>query len=47
VLKAQGKEPGPWVVEMDKADSRSANAISRLSVHDEIITVLRGSDLHD
>ena len=47
VLKAQGTEPGPWVVEMDKADSRSANAISRLSVHDEIITVLRGSDLHD
>ena len=47
VLKAQGTEPGPWVVEMDKADSRSANAISRLSVHDEIITVLRGRDLHD
>lgn len=47
VLKAQGAEPGQWVVEIDKADSRSTNAISRLSVHDEIITVLRGRDLHD
>ena len=47
VLKAQGTEPARWVVEIDKADSRSTNAISRLSVHDEIITVLRDRDLHD
>jgi uncharacterized lipoprotein YajG len=47
VLMAQGMEPVRWVVEIDKADSRSTNAISRLSVHDEIITVLRDRDLHD
>ncbi len=46
-LKTRGTEPGPWVVEVEEADSESTNAISRLPVHDEIITVLRGRDLHD
>ena len=36
-----------WVVEIERADSESANAISRLPVHDEIITILRDRELHD
>ena len=36
-----------WIVELEEADSESANAISRLPVHDEIITTLREDDLHE
>jgi hypothetical protein len=36
-----------WVVEVEDSDRRSTNAISRLPVHDEIITVLRSRGLHD
>jgi hypothetical protein len=46
-LEDDGSVSKAWVVEVNDADRRSTNAISRLPIHDEMITVLRSRGHHD